>query len=800
MSGNGHFETQTPDGPVPCRVKINTTGMDFLLGRIMDIWNCLYGDLMIPPKDRHNLILNCMRYTSTVWENLATAQAAAGKLIAIPPPDANFQAISLTEIRDSLKSLIQYGPPRNEQIGQTVSFNSQEVNTTRVASTKRKLCNNNIVCMASNVGSKNTEQKEEGNTIDVVSAVLSSGSFPPEAKRRRIEFNGAEAGGNSARNQPLDSFAREEAVNSIAYTATMAGMYVGLLNHIGAYQTEVNPVVAGYYSWGCYYIRKFCSSMKHTFVRDNFSRMREGYKSRGIIMSIWLKMIHTLSLGKSKDDVIHHMWSNIHVDALPMVLVPPVFCNLLYRGLHMGSLALSSVIASHFKCPVVSLKNLNAFFELDHQPDLDSMEGGFREDYTQIREFVRLCFLNNRFCPAEDGPFCTMSNICPYISCDATPDLLPVNPKTSLLRVPPNKDKDEGHDISHKVALRIAAQYGEDLFGHCHMGPEVSTYRLGLVYLCERFAPDLRGLISSKIFYSRKHMIVLGLDREAPGMQDYDETPPPPYARQFNIRTREQLTSQAIGVNLWSLLLMTSLSGSTEIHPDISNCVAHSLVEALLAHAPASATPGGICPTPRFDHSTSAVKLYIPESPDRPKHFLRPVEPSFVLNGTLPIAEAVGRFAPEDMLHASALSALPKLLHCDIMEVPANAFTVSRPVSLFRMPARPDVCRVAVPVRPAAGHDVHVSHPASRRGQVRDHSRGHADLPRVRGDHPGGPGGPHQHGRAGVLRLGGEDQGRWHRHHTADPAGRRCHCAGRERPRHGRREQADWLPRAPARE
>jgi hypothetical protein len=34
--------------------------------------------------------------------------------------------------------------------------------------------------------------------------------------------------------------------------------------------------------------------------------------------------------------------------------------------------------------------------------------------------------VNNRFCPAEDGPFCTLSNISPYISCDATPELQPV--------------------------------------------------------------------------------------------------------------------------------------------------------------------------------------------------------------------------------------------------------------------------------------------------------------------------------------------------------------------------------------
>jgi hypothetical protein len=236
------------------------------------------------------------------------------------------------------------------------------------------------------------------------------------------------------------------------------------------------------------------------------------------------------------------------------------------------------------------------------------------------------------------------------------------------------------------------------------MGPEVATYRLALVYLAERFAPDFRGLMSSKMFYSSKHLACLGLERRASGMMNYLEPAHPAFAKQFNIRfffhildflfmlacsdtllvfltgkrTREQqqIQSQAIGVNVWSLLTVVSLIGSTDIHPDVSNGFANNLVQTILSHAPSATTPGNVCPTPRFDHSTTATRLFIPDVP-RPKHFLRPDEPSFVKNGVLPIAKACGRFLPEDMLHVSQLSAIHKLLHCDIMEVPANAFTSS---------------------------------------------------------------------------------------------------------------------------
>lgn len=679
MSGNGHFQTQTPDGPVPCRIKKNTTGMDYLLARLTDLQNTVYERLMIPTKDRHHIILNCMRFTATVWENLVTAQAAGGRLVAVPPSDANFQAMSLTEIRDSLKTLIQYGPPRGEEIGQTCSFNSQEMeNKSRVASRKRKMGNNCIVVMASNVGSKNSEQKEEGNTLDAVCAVLPAGVPPPVAKRMRTEFNDMEANATTARHQPLEN--KDVVVNCIAYSANFVSMVVGLLNHIGAFTTEVNPVVLAFYDWGCYYIKQFASSCMDVFVRDNFSRMREGYKSRGVILSLWLKTIHHFSQGHGRQATAQRLWLDIHTDALPMSLVPLVFCNLLYRGVHMGGLLMSSMLGDHLGCPVVSVQNLNAFFDLQDVPDLNAVDPGFRDDYLAIQRFVSLCLRNNRFSPTEDGPFCPETNISCYVTSDGAADHTPVNPKMSLLRMLPGKDKDENQDITHKIALRIAAQYGEVLNSQCHMGPEVSTYRLAVNHLLERFAPDFRGLLSPRMFYTRKHFYCLGLARDATGMTDYVDSAPPLFAKQVSFRVmrdgREQLQSQAVAVNLWSLLAVTSLIGSNDLHPDVSNCFSNSLLELILSYSPAACTPGNICPTSRFDHATSPSKLFVSDR-ERPAHFLRPPEPSFVNNGVLPIAKINGRFVAEDMLHCSQLLALAKNLHCDVMEVPANAFTVT---------------------------------------------------------------------------------------------------------------------------
>lgn len=676
MSGNGHFQTMTPDGPVPCRIKKNTTGMDYLLARLTDLQNTLYEDLKIPPKDRHNIIMNCMRATPTVWENLVTAQAAGGRLVAVPPPDANFQAMSLTEIRDGLKALIQYGPPRGEEIGQTCSFNSQEMeNKSRVASRKRKMGNNCIVVMASNVGSKNKEQKEEGDTLDAVVAVLPSGVPPPVTKIARTKFNEQEANANTGRHQPLEN--KGVVRRCMAYTVNYAGLVAGLLNHIGAFSAEVNPVVLAFYDWGCYYIKQFASTCMDMFVQNNFSRMKEGYKSRGVVLSIWLKTIHTLSVCKTKPEAVQQLWMDIHTDALPLINLTIVFSNLLYRGIHMGSIHMSSVIADHLDVPVVSVKHLNMFFELEGPPNLDEMEAGFKEDFLLIQRFVTRCIHQNRFCPAEDGPFDPSSNICCYITSDGGPDMTPVNPKNSLLRMLPSKDKDDTQDITHKISLRIVSQYGEALNAQCHMGPEAATYRLAIVHLTERFAPDFRGLISAHMFAYAKHMHCLGLSREVPGIQNYTDPAPPPFARQFSFRMREQLQSQAVGVNLFSILFWTAMVGSKDLHPDSSACFGNSFMELILAHAPAPCTPGNICPTTHFDHATAPIRIFVTDK-DRPRHFLRPAEPSFVNNGVLPIAKINDkRFIAEDLLHCPQLVAVARSLHCEIMEVPANAFTVS---------------------------------------------------------------------------------------------------------------------------
>ena len=680
MAGNGHFSTHTPDGPMPDRKKPNTTGMDFTLARLADIWNAFYERYMIPKKDRFHELQNCMRFTPTVWENLVCATSLAGRIVTVPPHDSNFQIMSITENRDALKSIIQFGPPRGEE-GKMRTYNSAEqADKSRVATVKQKLYNNNIACIASNLSSKNKDEGEEGRTLDAVCAIIPPGIGPPALKKRKISFASSDPNANNARHQPLDSHYKDAVVNCIAFTQNFAGLFFGLLNHVGAMTVECNKVSLEIYDFLCHYIKQFYGGGMDTFAVEAFSRMKEGYKSRGVILSVWLKVFGAMSLDMTVDQTIEHVWFDIHRDALPIVAIPSVCCNLLYRSIHMGSLLMISVMARSLGVPRIDWKNLDRFFNDPRKPAADEPDVNYVEDYNAIRRFVASCLENNQMCPGDEG-----GTTC-YITSPGTPDHTPTS-KTSIMRYIPGR-RDEDGDLTSRLADRIQSQYGRHLSSQCHMGPERHVYMYALRFLLERFAPDLRGLISHKMYCSRQHLEGLELMFAAPGIQDYEESDAPPFARQFSFRVGNELRSSAIGLNIWGLLTTVSLCDGTEPHPHLSNTVSNNLMTHLLEFTPPGVTPGDRCKLRCFHvHTTSPVQLHV-QGKNRPGHFWRPEDASFVQTGALPIAQAMGKWMPEDLLpNPSLWDVATRDLMCDLMEVPANAFTVRAPThSLLDIP------------------------------------------------------------------------------------------------------------------
>jgi hypothetical protein len=674
--GNGHFSVHTPDGPLPDRKKVNNMGMDFLLARICDLWATMYDILLIPKKDRLHEPLTTMRTTPTVWENLSCATSVAGRIVSIPPNNTNFQAMTLSESRDDQGPLIHYGLSRGPENNVASLGRSEDPNKNGVVSLKLKVVTPCILAISSNLSDINKSSAEKGKTIDAVGAVFANGCAPPAPKKRKTTFADSSNNAANPRNQELPSETKDRVANCLAFSHNFAGLYVGLINHIGAMPLECSTVSLASYAWVCHYIKQFAGGMMDTYMIEGFSRAIEGYKSRGVMFSVWLKVMCAMSAGKGVSDTLHHIWMDISTDAFPLLAIPAVGCNILYRSVHMGSFLILTVLAADLGFPCISWKSLDRFFNATAPPAADDPDTMYREEFEILQEFVQRCFNGNRFCPDDEGLFGLGENVSCYITSDGADEtMVPLN-KSCLMRLNPSKEKDESQDLTSRIGQRIDAKEGRRLFTQCQMGPGFYPYKYALVFLLERFSPDLRGLASTQMYYSRKHLDILGFQGMAPGLANYDDPDPMPFARQFNFKAGvNDIRSQAIGINIWSTLALVSLMGGTDLHSSVTKKFSNSFMELLLAFSPTGLAPGGMSTTFDYDPvNTKPLKLYYPVE-DRPNHFWRPENASFVRTGVLALAPAMGRFLPEDCF-TLPLHDIAKTLHCDVMDVPGNAFTV----------------------------------------------------------------------------------------------------------------------------
>ena len=162
-------------------------------------------------------------------------------------------------------------------------------------------------------------------------------------------------------------------------------------------------------------------------------------------------------------------------------------------------------------------------------------------------------------------------------------------------------------------------------------------------------------------------------------MRDYIDPEAPAYAKQFICKVGNEVRSQGIGFNVWSLLTMNSLmDGSDPLnpHPNVSHVVTNNIMTHILANAPPGSTPGNTVPLRCFSaYSAHRLQLYIPDSVKRPEHLWRPNEKTFMDTGILPVAGAIGRFLPEDMWPVPGLSAAAQKNGCtDITDTPPESY------------------------------------------------------------------------------------------------------------------------------
>lgn len=687
MSGNGHYKVSVTGGAViQDNRKPNSSGTDHTINRMGDIVNTVYDALGTAHHERLLLMLACSRFSSTVWEQASTASAAPGtastamELFAQPPPELNDRPMYMSEMRnDSLNPVIKDVLQRNETSTENVALTSTDTSrgtNNRVLAVKKRTNQPRLLGVCTNV-LDSLDSSERTRTATVVSDVMWPGSGPPCNKRSRQQFQDISRDVNTGRHRALDD---KEGTAFMVYSLIFVETYVGLTNRTRATPTEINQTVAAYMEWGCFFLQQYAECMMDATVRENFSRMVQGYTSRGVALSVWIKGIDHLSRVTGADqkmDVVKGLLQDVMVDALTMTCVPYVLTRIMARGLNMGLILIIMSIADDMKVPVVSWEGLNRFFEEDDPP----VEGDDHlEEYTMIRNFFVECINAKRFAPEDDADWDVNHNISCYITGDGRDNLAPLHENQGYLRFSFNKDKNgDEYMLFSKIARRFLKLKGRDMFKTCHMGPESVTYKLAFEDLL-KYMVDLRGLASRKMFFFKKHLTKMGLIRFLPGMTDYDDAEALPFARHVTFKEGGQVKSEALAVNICLLLAIPALAGMIIVHPSVIDATAIGLVTQVLAKAPAAFTPANKVRTRVFGPDSSPMQIYLPTD-GRPEHFLRPQDDTFPSTGILPLARRIDRWLPEDMCHCPWLYMLSRHLACTIQEVPAAAIYVSGDVN-----------------------------------------------------------------------------------------------------------------------
>ena len=131
------------------------------------------------------------------------------------------------------------------------------------------------------------------------------------------------------------------------------------------------------------------------------------------------------------------------------------------------------------------------------------------------------------------------------------------------------------------------------------------------------------------------------------------------------------MVSEGLGVNIWGLLAMVSLLGTSDLHPRGSCEFALRALTQILRHAPVSATPGNMILIRSFNVDSGKPKyLHLPTLIARPEHFLRPkTDENFAQVGDLTYCRDKDGFLPEDMMHCANVVGKAMFLKCKVKEV-----------------------------------------------------------------------------------------------------------------------------------
>jgi hypothetical protein len=240
-----------------------------------------------------------------------------------------------------------------------------------------------------------------------------------------------------------------------------------------------------------------------------------------------------------------------------------------------------------------------------------------------------------------------------------------------VLRAPGERGQ---RSLESVIGEYIHTVYGRDLYRYCHVDKEPSI----LVLMLKSMATvevDLRGLLGgAPVYDTRKHIRKLKMEHTLPGLADSESSDPDKFMRSFAWKSSNgTVMSEGFGVNMWALLLLLSMMGSTDIHCKQTSRVANAILSQILRLAPSGATPGNMVPVRGINEVSNSPEAVMVSSHWRCEHFIRPInDDSLAMNGRFTYCPTDNGKMPEDYIGLGGIDAMAKFLKCKYWEVPAQ--------------------------------------------------------------------------------------------------------------------------------
>jgi hypothetical protein len=664
-AGNGHFRLTTKDGTVDDNRKPNSSGMDWTHARMNDLFHVIAERAGISnPKHDLQTPANCTGWTPASFPLLTSATLVNDKIDSMPPESIMLRSFIATEVRDVAIGPLIGNFPRNAEGTDQVKFNTcdPDGSNKRRARIQAKVESLHILSMASNVIARNPTENEQYRTINVVVHSMAPGFVPYVKRQRTGGFNNQTCnafGGRQSRPERMQAIA-----NVLSYANIWVSCTTALINKSAAVPCEINPAVLSYLDWLFFYVHEHVGGMLDRLVFQSFQRMKEGYEARQVAKSVWTAAIHDISASTTSQEAVMRHLKRVHIHALPITEAPAAAHSFLTRGIHMGATIMVGIAARHLQAPLITLKDLLAFFA----PRVEGAPETERERMctSNLRNWMQYNVGMYRFCVDE-----TNQKTC-YITSSGDLNGDPIDEKECILRV--KRAMVQHENVYQAIGAQIKSTNGRELFDTCHMGPESSIYGNAIQSMVQDYAPDFRQLFSPHLYNSKQHLHKLGLLSAFPGIDNWrEEGETPPFARVFASHDANgNVSSYSVGINVWSMLLIASMGG-TMLNPHAPSNLAHSLLRQILNNAPEAATPGNTCMVREFQIDNTSPQRILLSARGRPLHFMRPVgDINFATTGTFTYGKAIDNFLPEDIMHCGFLFSLAKLFNCHILDLPGH--------------------------------------------------------------------------------------------------------------------------------